>query len=290
MTTDRDLKSLISADRTTVAMGAYDPLSARLVEQCGYDLVYLGGFAAVGSMLGLPDLGLMTATEMCDHIRRTAAVTTKPLLVDADNGHGSALNTARTIASFEAAGASGVHMEDQVLPKKCGHMGGKRLVPVQDMVSKIGALRSAASDDFVLLARTDAIAVDGLDAAIERAKRYAEAGADALFLDAPELMEHLERIGTELGGLGLPLVFNAASTGKTPTLSVQEAEGLGFRVQLYPIEALLGALHGAREIMQTLKRDGALDAVRSRMATFAEINELLDTAGYEALDAEYPTS
>lgn len=290
MSNHATLKSLFRPGRTTIAMGAYDPLSARLVERAGYDLVYLGGYAAAAAMLGLPDLGMMTATEVADHIRRVRAVTTVPILVDADNGHGSALNTARTIASFLAAGASGVHMEDQILPKKCGHMGGKRLVPVRDMISKIRAAREAGGEEFVLIARTDAIATDGIDAAIERAARYAEAGADALFLDAPESMAHLEQIGRVLGPLGVPLVFNAASTGKTPTLAVKETEALGFSVILYPIEAMLGALAGARLVMDTLKVEGSLEGIRDRMASFAEIQELLGAAEMEALDERFPTS
>ncbi|QKV18550.1 isocitrate lyase/PEP mutase family protein [Oricola thermophila] len=290
MSNNAKLKSLFRSGRTTIAMGAYDPLSARLVERAGYDLVYLGGYAAAAAMLGLPDLGMMTATEVADHIRRVRAVTTVPILVDADNGHGSALNTARTIAEFLAAGASGVHMEDQVLPKKCGHMGGKRLVPVRDMISKIRAAREAGGEEFALIARTDAIAIDGTDAAIERAARYAEAGADALFLDAPESMAHVEQIGRDLGPLGVPLVFNAASTGKTPTLAVKEIEALGFNVILYPIEAMLAALAGARLVMDTLKVEGSLEGIRDRMASFADMQDLLGVAKMEALDERFPTS
>lgn len=284
------LKSMIRPDRTTIAMGAYDPLSALLVERAGYDLIYLGGYAAAAAMLGMPDLGMMTANEVADHVRRVRAVTQKPILVDADNGHGNALNTSCTIASFAAAGASGVHIEDQVLPKKCGHMGRKRLVPAEDMISKICAAREAGGEEFVLIARTDAIATNGIGTAIERAKRYADAGADALFLDAPESMAHLEQIGKELGTFGLPLVFNAASTGKTPALSVKEIEELGFCVILYPIEAMLAAINGARLVMEILKKEGSLESIRNRMATFAEMQDLLGTADAEAFDERFPTS
>jgi len=272
-----------------LCMGAYDALSARLVEQSGFNCIYLGGFAAASSMLGVPDLGILTLPEMAEHIRRVSAVTTKPIIADADNGHGNAVNTARTIAIFEAAGASGVHMEDQVLPKKCGHVAGKVLVPVQDMVNKLKAAQQARADkDFFIIARTDAIAVDGLDAAIDRAKRYADAGADALFLDAPESMEHLERIGKELASTGKPLVFNAASTGKTPELSVEQCRALGFHAILYPIEPLLAAMDGARAVMAEILKTGSLTSVRHRMATFSQIKDAVGFPAAEAIDIEFP--
>lgn len=285
----QDLRRLFKTDGVLLCMGAYDALTARLVEQAGYECIYLGGFAAAASMLGVPDLGLLTLPEMADHIRRVAAVTKKPILVDADNGHGNAVNVSRTIAMFEAAGASGVHMEDQVLPKKCGHVAGKALVPVQDMINKLKAAQAARADkDFVIIARTDAIAVDGLDAALERAKRYADADADALFLDAPESMAHLERIGKELAPIGKPIVFNAASTGKTPTLTVAEARALGFHVILYPIEPLLAAMDGARAVIAAVRDTGDLAPLRSRMATFAEIKDAVGFPGAEAIDIAYP--
>lgn len=286
-----DLRKLFSTENLLLGMGAYDALSALLIEQAGYECIYLGGFAAASSMLGVPDLGILTLPEMEDHIRRISAVTTKPILADADNGHGNSVNVSRTIAMFEAAGASGVHMEDQVLPKKCGHVAGKVLVPIDDMVNKLKAAQAARADkDFVIVARTDAIAVDGIDAAIDRAKRYADVGADALFLDAPESMEHLEKIGKELASTGKPLVFNAASTGKTPTPSIEECRALGFHVILYPIEPLLAAMDGARALMKAIRETGELTALRSRMATFTEIKDVLGFPNAEAIDIAYPMS
>jgi 2-methylisocitrate lyase-like PEP mutase family enzyme len=290
MTHARQLRQLISSTPLLQCMGAHDPLSARLVQQTGFDVIYLGGFAAAASMLGLPDLGLLTLPEMADHIRRVAAVTDRPIIVDADNGHGSALNVRRTIAAFEAAGASGVHMEDQSLPKRCGHLAGKSLISATDMVHKVKAARAGACDtDFFIIARTDAIAVTGLDDALNRVRLYSEAGADALFLDAPESMEHLERIGRELKGMGKPLVFNAASTGKTPTLTLDQCRSLGFGIVLYPIEAMLGALHGARSVMQAIRADGNLASVRERMMTFGEIKDVLGFAEAEDFQASHPS-
>jgi len=284
-----ELRKLLNAQDTLLGVGAYDALSARLVEQSGFNCIYLGGFAAATSMLGVPDLGILTLPEMADHIRRIAAVTTKPIIADADNGHGNSVNVARTVAMFEAAGASGIHMEDQVMPKKCGHLAGKVLVPQQDMINKLRAAQQArANKDFVIIARTDAIAVDGLDAAITRARSYAEAGADALFLDAPESMEQLERIGKELASTGKPLVFNAASTGKTPELSVAQCRALGFGIVLYPIEPLLAAMDGALAVMKAIRETGELKRVRPRMSTFAQIKDAVGFPDAEAIDIAYP--
>ncbi|SFJ58578.1 isocitrate lyase/PEP mutase family protein [Aerobium aerolatum] len=289
MTKTKVLRTMFSAPDMLLCMGAYDALSARLAEQAGFNCIYLGGFAAATSMLGVPDLGILTLPEMADHIRRIAAVTTKPIIADADNGHGNAVNTARTIAMFEAAGASGIHMEDQVLPKKCGHVAGKVLVPTEDMINKLKAAQQARSDkDFVIIVRTDAIAVDGLDAAIDRAKRYADAGADALFLDAPESMEHLDRIGKELASTGKPLVFNAASTGKTPEISVEQCRAFGFHVILYPIEPLLAAMDGAKAVMKAVLETGELTSVRHRMANFTQIKNAVGFPEAEALDIAFP--
>jgi 2-methylisocitrate lyase-like PEP mutase family enzyme len=291
MSKTQDLRRMFSTDELLLCMGAYDALSARIVDQSDFKCIYLGGFAAASSMLGVADLGILTLPEMADHIRRIAAVTKKPIIADADNGHGNAVNTSRTIAVFEAAGASGVHMEDQVLPKKCGHVAGKALVPVQDMVNKLRAAQQARADkDFVIIARTDAIAVDGFDAAIERAKRYADAGADALFLDAPESMEQLERIGKELASTGKPLVFNAASTGKTPELSVEKCRALGFHVMLFPIETLLAAMEGAKAIISAILENGELPGVRHRMSNFAQIKNAVGFPEAEAIDIAFPMS
>jgi 2,3-dimethylmalate lyase len=289
MSKTRNLRTMLGTKELLLGMGAYDALSARLVDQSDFKCIYLGGFAAASSMLGVADLGILTLPEMADHIRRVSAVTRKPIIADADNGHGNAVNVARTISMFEAAGASGVHMEDQVLPKKCGHVAGKVLVPVEDMVNKLKAAQDARVDkDFVIIARTDAIAVDGFEAAIERARRYAEAGADALFLDAPETMEQLERIGKELASTGKPLVFNAASTGKTPELDVDQCRALGFHVMLFPIEPLLAAMDGAKAVIDAVLKQGKLSAVRSRMSDFKQIKDAVGFPEAEAIDVAYP--
>lgn len=289
MNRQTEIRSLLQPKSPLLCMGAYDPFSARLVEQAGYDVIYLGGFAAAASMLGLPDLGLLTMPEMTDHIARVAAVTTRPIIADADNGHGGALNVARTVATFQRAGAAGLHMEDQVMPKKCGHLGGKAVIPVQDMVQKLRAAQDARDNSsFFIIARTDAIAVEGIDAAIERAKRYADAGADALFLDAPESMSHLEKIVRELTGTDKPLVFNAASTGKTPALSVSTSHGMGFGIILYPIETLLAAMNGIQAVLSTIRTEGDLASIRHQMSSFDEIRDALGFSEAESFEEDHP--
>lgn len=284
------LRELMRSGEPLRAIGAHDPLSARLIEQAGFEVIYLGGFAASASMLGEPDLGLMTQSEMADHIRRVSAVTSLPIIVDADNGHGSALNVARTVKSFSRMGAAAIHLEDQVLPKKCGHLEGKAVIPPQDMVQKIrAALDAREDDDFVIIARTDAIPVEGISGAIDRAAEYAGAGADALFVDAPETMEQLQLIGDSLKRLEKPLVFNyAAGLGKSPALSASQCKALGFNVILHPVELMLSGIRASTEILRLIKASDELSSIRPLMTSFSEIKEILSITEAEEFEASYP--
>src|SRR5688572_22963884 len=200
------LRTLLATPGPLMAPGAYDALSARLVEQAGFDVVYMTGFGSTASLIGRPDVGLLTGTEMVDNARRIAAAVDLPVIADADTGYGNAINVVRTVQAYEQAGVAGIHLEDQVMPKKCGHMSGKAVIPAEEMVGKIRAAAAARRDpDFVLIARTDAVAVEGVAAAIARARAFAEAGADALFVEAPTSEDDLATIGRELTGLA-PLV------------------------------------------------------------------------------------
>ena len=204
------LRTLLATPGPLVAPGAYDALSARLVEQAGFDVVYMTGFGSTASLIGRPDVGLLTGTEMVDNARRIAAAIDLPVIADADTGYGNAINVVRTVQAYEQAGVAGMHLEDQVMPKKCGHMSGKAVIPAEEMVGKIRAAGAARRDpDFVLIARTDAVAVEGVAAAIARARAYAEAGADALFVEAPTSEDDIARVAAELRGVA-PLVFNWA--------------------------------------------------------------------------------
>ncbi|HET6873168.1 MAG TPA: isocitrate lyase/PEP mutase family protein, partial [Acidimicrobiales bacterium] len=205
------LRRLLAGDGPVVAPGAYDALSARLIEDAGFPAVYMTGFGTAASLLGRPDIGLVSSSEMIDHARRIAGCVAVPVIADADTGYGNPINVLRTVREYERAGVAGIHLEDQVMPKRCGHLTGKVLVPVEEMTAKIRAAVAARSDpDFVLIARTDARAVEGLDAAIRRASSYLEAGADVLFVEAPESEDEVETIARTFAGAGVPLLFNWA--------------------------------------------------------------------------------
>lgn len=250
------LRALIAAPTPLVAPGAYDALSARLVEQAGFDAVYLTGFGATASLLGRPDVGLLSASEMADQARRIVDAVDVPVVVDADTGYGNAVNVVRTVRVLEQAGVAGLHLEDQVTPKKCGHMADKAVVSSDEMVGKIRAAVAARRDEgLVLIARTDAAAVEGLDAAIARARAYAAAGADVLFVEAPTSEADIRRVARELGGVA-PLLFNAAEGGRTPPLTLEVVADLGFSLVLYPIATLLAASAAVRSVLATIRADG----------------------------------
>jgi carboxyvinyl-carboxyphosphonate phosphorylmutase len=242
------LRALLARPEPLLAAGAYDGLSARLVEAAGFDAVYMTGFGTAASLLGRPDVGLLTLTEMVGNAGRIADAVSVPVIADADTGYGNPINVVRTVQAYERAGVAGIHLEDQVAPKKCGHMAGKSVVPVEEHVAKVRAAVAARQNpDFVLIARTDARAVEGLDAAIERARRYADAGADVLFVEAPQSVEEIERVASELAGHSL--LFNWAEGGKTPPVDHATLSRLGYRVVIFPVATLLTA---ARAITATL--------------------------------------
>jgi len=250
------LRELLARPEPLVAPGAYDALSARLVEQAGFDVVYMTGFGTTESLAGRPDVGLLTGTEMIDNARRIAAAVDVPVIADADTGYGNAINVVRTVQAYEQAGVAGIHLEDQVMPKKCGHMSGKAVIPADEMVGKIRAAVAARRDpDFLLIARTDAAAVEGLSAAIDRARAYADAGADVLFVEAPTSEDDIARVAEELRGVA-PLVFNWAEGGRTPPIPLARIAELGFALVLFPIGTLLAATAGIRRLLASLRDDG----------------------------------
>ena len=253
------LRSLLAGDRPVVAPGAYDALSARLVEQAGFDVVYMTGFGTTASLLGRPDVGLLGQAEMVDNARRMASVVDAPLIADADTGYGNPINVIRTVREYEQAGIAGLHLEDQSLPKKCGHLAGKEVVPLEEMTAKIRAAVDARTDpDLVIIARTDAAQQYGVDAAIERARAFADAGADLLFVEAPTSSDALEKVASELSGH--QLVFNGAEGGRTPLPSYDRLAELGFSLILYPVSTLLAAASGIRTMLTRLHDDGSPSA------------------------------
>jgi len=260
-----------------VCLGAHDAVTAKLAEGAGAKAIYVSGFAASAIVAGQPDFGVLTQTEMLEHIRRICRVTTVPIFADADTGYGGVLDAQRTITLWEEAGVSVLHLEDQTMPKKCGHIAGKELVPPVEMQQKLRAMIEARRDpDFFIVARTDAVAVSGLDDAIERLESYAAVGADGLYVDAPESVEQLREISRRLKPLGKPLLFNMARTGKSPYLSLQEVYELGFDYAICPIEPLLAMHKAVKEMMETFMRNGcSTNAIADRLTSFEEFNEFI---------------
>jgi carboxyvinyl-carboxyphosphonate phosphorylmutase len=269
-----------------VAAGAYDALSARLVEEAGFPAVYMTGFGTSAGLLGRPDAGLLTMTEMVDNARRIAGAVTIPLIADADTGYGNPLNVIRTTKAYEAAGVAAIHLEDQVAPKKCGHVTGKEVVPTADMVAKIEAAVAARSDDrFVVIARTDARAPLGLDEALHRAHAYRDAGADILFVEAPESLDEVERIASELSGT--PLLFNWAEGGKTPPISLERLRALNFAIVIFPISTLLAATAAMRKVLAELRRSGTPFGVMNELVPFEEFVDFIGMSEIRELERRF---
>jgi len=259
-----------------VCLGAHDAVTAMLAEQAGAKAIYVSGFAASAIIAGQPDFGVLTQTEMFEHIRRICRVTNLPVFADADTGYGGVHDAQRTIALWEEAGASVLHLEDQAMPKKCGHFAGKQLVPAEEMRRKLRAMLEARRDpDFFIVARTDAVAVSGLDDAIRRLQSYAEVGADGLYVDAPDSVEQLKEISRRLKPLGKPLLFNMARSGKSPYLSLKDVYDLGFDYALCPIEPLFAMHKAVKEMMEIFMREGSTNAIADRLTSFDEFNRFV---------------
>jgi 2-methylisocitrate lyase-like PEP mutase family enzyme len=272
MSMSRRLRELLAAPGIIPTFGAHDAFSARLLEQAGVKMLFLGGFGVAASSFGWPDIGLVTLSEMTEAVRRIALRLSIPLVADGDTGHGDLNNVVRTVRDFEAAGAAGLLLEDQVSPKRCGHFEGKQVIPTEEMILKLKAARAARRDpDFVVFARTDARAVEGIDAAINRAQAYAAAGADVCFVEAPQSRNELARIPREIFK---PQLANMLTGGATPIQSVAELDGLGFKIAVCPIETLLAAGAAIQKLAQALLTTGRVDRSVDMMS-FADIKNSL---------------
>jgi 2,3-dimethylmalate lyase len=284
----RRLKELLSADRPILAPGVYDSLGARLVEEAGFDAVYMTGFGTAASRLGRPDVGLLTMTEMVDNARNISRAVRLPLIADADTGYGNAINVVRTVQELEQAGAAAIHLEDQVAPKRCGHLDGKQIVPVDEMLSKIRAAVAARSTpDFVLIARTDAAAVEGIDSAIDRARRYRDAGADVLFVEAATSEKDVERIATDLDDM--PLLFNWAEGGKTPPIGYDRLRELGFAIVIFPLTTLLTATISIRRALAQVKEVGTPTKLLEELPSFSAFTEFIGLGEIDELERRFTT-
>lgn len=280
------LRELLAGRDLVVAPGAFDALSARLIEQSGFPAVYMTGFGTAASLLGRPDIGLLSSSEMIDNARRIAGCVAVPVIADADTGYGNAINVIRTVRDYERAGVAGIHLEDQAMPKRCGHLTGKVLVPADEMAAKIRAAVAARRDpDFVVIARTDARAVEGLDAALRRAGRYLDAGADVLFVEAPENEDEIETIARAFAGV--PLLFNWAEGGRTPPVALSRLADLGYRIVIFPIGALLSAAGAMRSFLTELRRGGTPAPALGDLPTIPEFVESLGMAEVRELESRF---
>jgi carboxyvinyl-carboxyphosphonate phosphorylmutase len=283
MKTTTQLRQLLREPGIIVAPGAYDCLTAKLIAREGFPAVYMTGAGTALTRLGQPDLGFATLSEMVANAAAMAATVAIPLIADADTGYGGALNVYRTVREYEKAGAAALHIEDQVFPKRCGHLDGKQVVPIEEMVIKLRAAVEARTDeDFVLIARTDALAVTGLDDTLRRCHAYIEAGADVLFVEALRSQEDIEHLVRDVH---VPLLYNFVEHGKSPLLPVDELQRLGFKVVIFPGSIMLAVLPLVRQILGEIKQRGTTDALLDRMTNVVELFETMGLAEMLALDA-----
>jgi methylisocitrate lyase len=265
--------------------GAFNALAARMAERMGFQAVYLSGGALSAGWAGLPDVGLLSMTEFADAARVLASSTTLPVLCDADTGFGEAINAFRTVRMIETSGAAGLHLEDQVLPKRCGHLSGKSLITAVAMSAKIRAAVSARSDpDFVIVARTDSRSVEGLDASVDRAKRYLDAGADAIF---PEALENEDEFSRFASAVKAPLIANMTEFGRSPLIPFEDLASMGYCAVLYPLTAFRSAMKAAGETLIELRKLGTQSGRLATMMTRAELYDLLGYDDWEAKDRSY---
>lgn len=279
------LRLLLAERRAITLPGAANAMFARVIEELGFEACYITGAGIANMHLGAPDIGLTTLTEIANAVSAIADSVDVPLLVDADTGFGNAVNMARTVKVLERAGAAGIQIEDQVFPKKCGHFNGKDVIPLNEMVAKVKAAVDARGDaDFQIVARTDARAVEGLDAALDRAHAFIEAGASATFVEAPVSFAEMERIARELP---VPQIANIVFGGKTPDPGRDRLKEMGFAGVLYANAALQAALRASYEVLGSLKEHGSLDHVADRLASFEERQNAVAKPRWDALEAKY---
>ncbi|HBH04780.1 MAG TPA: carboxyvinyl-carboxyphosphonate phosphorylmutase [Candidatus Rokubacteria bacterium] len=281
----RTLRTLVEQKQGLVVPGAYDGISARLVQQAGFPAVYMTGYGTAASRLGLPDLGFAGLAEMADHARNLAAVLDVPLIADADTGYGNALNVRRTVQMYEAAGVAALHIEDQVTPKRCGHLSGHQVIPRVEFAGKIRAAVDARTDpDLLVIARTDAISAVDFDEALRRGEAAAKAGADVLFVEAPRDEAQVERVAR---AFDTPLLYNYAPGGRSPLLPFARLRALGFAIVILPVDTLLVAVQAIRSFLAEAKARDDVRSLADRYVPFREFNELIGVTAQLALAERY---
>ena len=282
---DISLKERLSGDSILVAPAAFDMVSAKVIEKAGFEAVYLSGFGQSASHLGLPDAGLMTLSEIAERVQNMARAINVPLLADGDTGYGGVINVRRTVQAFEWAGASAIQLEDQEIPKKCGHTEGKRLIDAREMALKIeAAVESRRSDDFLIVARTDARSVLGLKEAIQRGKLYEKAGADVIFIESPQTEEELKIVANSFDKHAMA---NMIEGGQTPLLTAAELNEMGFKLVAFAVSCLLAATKAMQRAMKVLREAGTTRAIVTEMTNFGDFNDLIGFPEVRAFEAKY---
>ena len=285
MTLRRVFKQFLKRDKLLVAPGCFDGLSARLVEEAGFEAAYFSGGAVARSM-GLPDIGLVTMSEVIERAAQVVSAVKIPVIADADTGYGNAINLVRTVREYERVGVTAIHIEDQITPKRCGHLDGKEVISLPEMIKKLeAALASRADPDFCIIARTDARGVHGLDDAISRARAFAQLDVDAVFVEAPQSESELEQIPRALPNI--PLVVNVFKGGKTLMLPAERLEKMGYRIAIYPSETQRAGIYAMRQALSLLKRKGTTEAMDEALTTFKERDTIVGLDDWQELERKF---
>ena len=285
MNARQTLKQLLTRNKLLVAPGCFDGLSARLVQEAGFEAAYLSGGAVARSM-GIPDIGLVTMSESIERAVQVVSAINIPIIADADTGYGNAVNLVRSVREFERAGVAAIHIEDQITPKRCGHLDGKEVISLGEMELKLKAALAARSDpDFCIIARTDARGVNGFDDAVTRANAFAQLGVDAIFLEAPQSEEELAEIPKRVPNI--PLLVNVFKGGKTPMLPMERLEKMGYRIAIYPSETQRAAIHAMRTALGTLKREGTTESIDASLTTFKDRDKVVGLDDWNKIEREF---
>lgn len=281
----RTVRQLLKKKAPLVIPGVYDAIGAKISQKAGFEAMFQTGYGTSATLFGMPDYGFIGATETVDNARRICRAVSVPVIVDADTGYGNALSVWKLVKELESAGASGIFLEDQRWPKRCGHMQGKEVTPYQEYAEKLSAaLDARSSKDFIIVARTDARATEGLDKAIERGRQNKKIGADVIFVEAPQSVEEMKKIGKSING---PLVANMIEGGATPIVSAKDLYKMGFNVILYPLSVLFANTYSTLNILQELKKSGTTKKLQNRLVNFNQFNELVELSKFKKLEKRY---
>nr|WP_255430847.1 isocitrate lyase/PEP mutase family protein [Candidatus Nitrosopumilus sp. SW] len=281
----KNLRSMLKSNKPLVIPGVYDAIGAKIAEKVGFDAMFQTGYGTSATLFGMPDYGFIGATETIDNARRICRAVKVPVIVDSDTGYGNALSVWKLVKELESAGASGIFLEDQRWPKRCGHMQGKEVVTQEEYTEKLGAAIDAReSKDFIIVARTDARATEGLDAAIERGLQNKKTGADAVFVEAPRSIEEMKKIGKSIKA---PLVANMIEGGATPISSAKELHKMGFKIILYPLSVLFANTFATMNILQELKKTGTTSKYKNKVVNFDQFNELVELSKFRKMEKKY---